>query len=251
MNNSEIELNDQGYYNIHELTQTEVAEANKFSPQIANVNEILEKIVTCLDQLIDMNKLEQNSQELSKQAENLYFHAVHVLDKEWSTKLENVTCASLFKKMAVISRKYMVNFEASIKFYRHELAINRKTLPAGHAHLTLPIKNIGLIYNEQELYDKALESFTEALDIDREFLPPRHPYLGTTIHNIGQVYYKQSLLDEALVNYSDCLEIHREQLEPDEETIAKVLNSMGAAYQVQGAYQDALDNFKACLTLAK
>ena len=69
--NSEIILNEQGDYNIHELTQIDVTETNK--NKVDN-DVFLNKIVTCLKSLENEIKLESSIIDFNKSNKKLYFH---------------------------------------------------------------------------------------------------------------------------------------------------------------------------------
>ena len=51
------------------------------------------------------------------------------------------------------------------------------------------LNNLGLVYFNQEEYDKALPLFEKALQIRQKLLGDEHPEVATSIENLAMLYY--------------------------------------------------------------
>lgn len=99
------------------------------------------------------------------------------------------------------------------------------------------LSNIGLIYQEQDLYEKALEYHNKALALRRERKLNR--YIPLSLNNIGICYSHIDSLDKAIEAYKEGIDLAR-KIE-DYRVLSDLLNSLSTSYSRKGLYKEALD----------
>jgi len=99
--------------------------------------------------------------------------------------------------------------------------------------------NIGLLYKDKSLDEKALDNFIAAEKTAESINDKRG--IAMSVHNIGILYQTQKLYEKALLNYSSALEIFKEI--EDKEATAQLLNSFGALSYELDDKSKALDYF--------
>ena len=100
---------------------------------------------------------------------------------------------------------------------------------------------IGVAYNEQGDYAKALEYYGKALDIQERVLGHDHPNSARSYNNIGVVYGKQGNYPKALEYLEKALDIDERVLGPDNPSTATSYGNIGLVYHNQGDYAKALE----------
>jgi superkiller protein 3 len=95
-------------------------------------------------------------------------------------------------------------------------------------------KNLGLVYQRQKLYDKAIEYYLEALKLDSNYVD--------ALNNLGVVYYESDQVDEAIKCVQKSLKIDPASLEGH-------LN-LGTFYKEAGRYSAALRSFERGMEVA-
>ena len=135
---------------------------------------------------------------------------------------------------------------------------------------TIALNNLGLIYAQQGMYDKALALYEQLLDyapnqdhIERVYGNMAEAYAGKQLFDQAIDYYQKSLeanpeyigaylgLAKVIMDlgqYENALNIYRTalELEPQNETI---YNQLGNLYVVQGKYDDAIAHYQKAIAL--
>jgi superkiller protein 3 len=123
--------------------------------------------------------------------------------------------------------KYMTagQYEEAEAEFKKALAV--KKIPESY-------KNLGLVYQRQGLYDKAIEFYLEALKLDSNYVD--------ALNNLGVAYYESDLIDEAIT----CV---RKSLKIDPESLEGHLN-LGTFYKEESRFAEALRSFRRGMELA-
>ncbi len=107
------------------------------------------------------------------------------------------------------------------------------------------LNNIGMLYHDLGLYDRALEQLNESLKIRLRVNNVSN--LATIYDNIGLVQKEMGHYDQALVAYQKSLEYRRQAGQPAET--AQTLNNIGVLYSAMGDPETALDYYRRSLDL--
>ena len=147
-------------------------------------------------------------------------------------------------------------FLSDYGLYKDAEAICLKQIPfvenlygSRHPKTATTYNNIGVVYNYQGDYDRALEYYLKALSIRENTLGKEHPVTATSYNNIGVLYYNKSEYDMALEYYFKDLAINKKvhgMVHPD---IATSYNNIGVIYDKQGNFQKALEYYFEALTI--
>jgi tetratricopeptide (TPR) repeat protein len=92
-----------------------------------------------------------------------------------------------------------------MEFYDKALQIREQVLNPLSPDLAISYSNIGLVYDAQGNYDKAMEFYNKALQIKEQVLNPLSPSLATSYNNIGVVYFEMENYDKALEYFNKAL----------------------------------------------
>lgn len=118
--------------------------------------------------------------------------------------------------------------------------------PTGEAEqikLSWMLNQIGLVYDNQGEYDKALEYFERAHSIKEMALGADHPDLATTYNNIGSIYDNKGDYPKALVYYEKARDLQKNH--PDQySSLANTYNNIGLVYDNQEDYDKAIENYE-------
>lgn len=163
-------------------------------------------------------------------------------NKAWRAQLENhagLLCISLG------DRKLAIQFYWSSLNYYKELDDFDGAIPV--------LNNIGRVFEEDGLYDKALEMFNLTLRyIDAGALDVRlseDANRGLALSNVAGVYLKQGKTKESLETYERALAFHRSAGLPKAEMLT--VNNIGTVYYKMGDTAKAIDHFHHALLLNK
>jgi serine phosphatase RsbU (regulator of sigma subunit) len=111
----------------------------------------------------------------------------------------------------------------------------------------LTTMNIGRIYAQQDLFDKALIQYNSAIDISKA--NGLRDYYAQILSQIGTLYYSKGDKFKALDYYKQSLEIS--QFIKNSERIMECLNNVAVVYQELGKYAEALKNFNIYLDYSR
>ncbi|HTN47072.1 MAG TPA: sensor histidine kinase [Flavipsychrobacter sp.] len=98
------------------------------------------------------------------------------------------------------------------------------------------LSNIGLIYQEQELYEKALEYHHKALSLRRQ--RKINIAIPTSLNNIGICYSHLDSVDKAIATYKEAMEIARKN--KNERTLLDIKSNLASAYTMKGMHKESL-----------
>ena len=101
-------------------------------------------------------------------------------------------------------------FEKALESYNNALAIWLKIQtpePASQLSIAECYGNMGLMYDNLDRPDEALECHFKALDIKYAALPENHPSFDSTFCNIARVYYRQKQFTQAIEYFAKSLAI--------------------------------------------
>mgnify|MGYP002398292854 CR=1 FL=1 len=107
--------------------------------------------------------------------------------------------------------------------------------------------NIGVIYDEQESYDKSVEYYRQALQINQKI--EDHKAMAGVLNNLGEVLFAQELYDSAMYYYKKSLSICNNR--EIEEIYPQVINNIGGVYFKQKDYNKALNYYRLSLVHAE
>ncbi|MEM6525047.1 MAG: tetratricopeptide repeat protein [Bacteroidota bacterium] len=109
------------------------------------------------------------------------------------------------------------------------------------------LNNVGVVYKNQGVYDKALDNYIESIristNLDDKLL------LASTMNNIGTVYSLKETYDKALIYYIESYETFV-KLDRKEQMIG-ALNNIGNAYNDMGDEDKAMEYFDRAIELTK
>lgn len=152
------------------------------------------------------------------------------LSREY-TNLSEYSKSMLYSKEAI-------KIASAIESATSQAAV-KKAAQKGRANA---YNNIGIIYNEQGSFDKALESHFASLKINEELQDKKG--ISASMNNMGLIYDKQGNNDKALESHLASLKIKEET--GDKKGAAASFNNLGLIYHKQGNYEKALEfQFKA------
>lgn len=143
------------------------------------------------------------------------------LDLELNQKIEFICDSNLQNKISEIEKQLFLKY------------------------LGTSLSNMGLIYENNGDYAKAIDYNTKSLEIDEEL--GKKGGVITSLNNIAIIYQKQGDFGMALVFFSRSLRIHEEL--DDKKGIANTLNNIGIIYDNLGDYAKAIANFNRCLKI--
>ncbi|CAF1407391.1 unnamed protein product [Didymodactylos carnosus] len=143
-------------------------------------------------------------------------------------------------------------FNDALDFMHKGLKMRQTLLPPDHTDIAISCINIGAVYFEQLLYEKALEFYFKALEIlEKNFGEGGHQNVASIFHTVGLIYQKQTKLDDALNYFQKSLKIRQKILSPDHQDIAKSLLIIGDIYKNKSEYQLAFDFYLEALDILR
>ena len=125
-------------------------------------------------------------------------------------------------------------------------------LAKGEIEKVAILGNLGVLYNDQNEYDKAADAFNRALTIYEALAAANptayRPYIAMTLNNLGLLYEDLNDYANAAAAYERALAI-REDLAATNPTayradLAGTLNNLGNLYQNQNDYAKAADAYE-------
>lgn len=107
--------------------------------------------------------------------------------------------------------------------------------------------NIGIVYELQNLPQKALMQYESVLESARAI--DYNEVVANTLNHIGSVYYTLGQKDKALAHFKEALSINEDI--KNHTRIMECLNNIAIIYQELGQFDEALHNFNQYLNYSK
>ena len=98
-----------------------------------------------------------------------------------------------------------------------------------HSDVATSYNNLGLVYDNQKNYTKAIECYEKSLKIRLRVLGEEHPTVATSYYNLGCVHNVRGSYTKAVGNYEKSLEIRSKALgeeHPHTKNVEKSLNDL-------------------------
>ena len=108
---------------------------------------------------------------------------------------------------------------------------------------------MGLVYEDQGNYEKALKYFEKALAINGLVLGMCHQDTAATYNNMALAYEAQGNYEKALECFEKALVIKKLVLGTSHSSIATTYNNMAVVYEDQGNYEKALEYYIKALAI--
>ena len=105
--------------------------------------------------------------------------------------------------------------------------------------------HIGIFYQELQQWQQALDAYQRALELKEQH--GQQQALGSTYHQIGIVYQQQQQWRQALVAYQRALELKEQH--GQQQTLGNTYHHIGMVHQEQRQWQPALDAYELALKL--
>ena len=109
--------------------------------------------------------------------------------------------------------------------------------------------NVGIVFDEQGEYDKALEYYQKTLSIRERFLGAHHSEVAHPLNNIGVMFWNMGNYDKALEYYRKSLVIREKTLGPEHPLVATTLSNIGLVYWKMSNYKQALKHYRRSLII--
>ena len=111
--------------------------------------------------------------------------------------------------------------------------------------LAASYNNIGLVFETQNKFEKAIENYSASLKIQDEIQDKQG--MANTYNNIGIIYYNQMNYDKALENYAIAKNYYSKT--NDKQGLSSILSNEGVVYKNKGNYDLALGKYYTSLKL--
>ncbi len=134
---------------------------------------------------------------------------------------------------------YLAAYDRALSYYQKVLR-NAQQYGENHPDVATSYNNMGLVYDAQGDYAKALEYHNKALKIRLATFGENHPDVATSYNNMGLVYYSQGDYAKALEYYNKALKIWLAIFGENHPNVATSYNNMGMVYYAQGNYAKTL-----------
>ena len=142
--------------------------------------------------------------------------------------------------------------------YEQALALNHKCLqffaktsePDVH-HMAKVTENIGIIHNNQGLYQQGYRYLAKALSLLRRNMQPNHPDIAAAYCNLGINLMYQGRETQALKTLKKALAMSTATLGRHHVHTAKIRNVMGMVQQRLGDLSAALENWQKALAIVR
>jgi tetratricopeptide (TPR) repeat protein len=245
--NSEISINENGYYTIHETTQLGIINSLEEQQKYVYLNRIIET----LDKLIDQENIKENNRKLNNKIKEYFDHSIKVLSLPEMDRIKSNSIASILDKIAYIFENILIKYDKAIEYYEKSLNIRKKSLPENHPDFVTSYNNLSSVYYNKGEYDKAIEYFNHSLDIRKISLPGNHPDLATSYNDLGAVHRYKGEYNKAIEYFIKSLNIRVESLRENHPDIATSYYNLGIAYYNKGEHEKAIEYFNNSLNIRK
>ena len=143
------------------------------------------------------------------------------------------------------------SYHEAEKLLLKAITIREEVSGKEHPDTAAAYNNIGVVYDNQNEYDKALAYHEKALVICEKVLGAAHPDTATTYNNIAMVYDNMGDYDKALAYYEKALRIYEKVSGEEHPNTATTYNNIGRVFYTLGEYNKALDYYKKDLVISE
>ena len=126
----------------------------------------------------------------------------------------------------------------------YQALLNESSLRSYHG---LVCHNIGMVYQEQQQWQQALEAYQRALELHERH--GQQHQLGDTHHHIGMFYQELQQWQQALDAYQRALELKEQH--GQQQTLGNTYHHIGMVHQYQQQWQPALVAYQRALEFKK
>ncbi|WP_040253573.1 tetratricopeptide repeat protein [Psychroserpens mesophilus] len=148
------------------------------------------------------------------------------------------------RQMGVVYYSLSDNFNAMEAF--QEALKTSSTMPNNKLFDASLYNNLGNIYADLKLFEKALTNYNKLLSIAKQ--SNRKEDQIRALVNIGTVQIEKNLVDEGIMNLDNALVLATE--ENNDFYIAAILNNLGMAYKAKKDYSKSTNHYKRALELS-
>ncbi len=139
-------------------------------------------------------------------------------------------------------------YEEALRLLNIAHELNLKYRPESGEAAT-SYNNIGVVYDAQGNYAKALECHEKALAIVRKVYGENHPDTAASYNNIGESYRYQGNYAKALEYHQKALAIYQKVHGENHASTGTSYNNIGLVYEKQGEYAKALKYHQKALAI--
>lgn len=205
---------------------------------------------TCIVRIEKINDPDEQAKEYNLAAHNAWETGLFDKAVEYATKgialtkenSEDRTHVLLLNNRG-IANDYLGNYTEALNDYFSALRLVEKTDdPEMEAEL---YSNIGLVYSNQRLSDKAIDYHKRSLKIRKKLNDLR--MISISLNNLAIAYYHQKKYEQAIENYKECIRIDKE-LE-DIRGLSADYNNIGICYMDMRDHEQAMIYLKESLKI--
>ena len=117
--------------------------------------------------------------------------------------------------------------------------------PSARFHHGITCHNIGMVYQEQQQWQQALDAYQRALELKGQH--GQQHEMGSTHHQIGIVHQYQRQWQQALAAYQRALELQEQH--GQQHQLGVTYHQIGIVYQKQQQWREALSAYQSALKL--
>ncbi|RLD38412.1 MAG: hypothetical protein DRI74_03915 [Bacteroidetes bacterium] len=186
--------------------------------------------------------------------DNIIYRSNPKLDLELNQKIETICNKNLQQKIEErekqLFQKYLSNALSNIGLiyqsqgnYTKAIDYNKRSLKIDEnlgkkKGVITSLNNIAIIYQNQGDFENALNYYSRSLKINEEIENKKG--ISSTLNNIGIIYDNQGNYSKAIASFTRSLKI-QEEIGNKSDIIANTLNNIGLIYKNQGAHAKAID----------
>jgi serine/threonine protein kinase/Tfp pilus assembly protein PilF len=130
--------------------------------------------------------------------------------------------------------------DTALEHFETSLDIYRRRLGPKHPNTIGLTNNVGLIHEQAERREQALEAYRAAREGFIGLYGELHPDVGTATNNIGSVLFALGRIDEAYEAYEDAVRIRRLTLGENHPEVAATLHNLAVVASRRGDPKGAL-----------
>jgi CHAT domain-containing protein/Tfp pilus assembly protein PilF len=138
----------------------------------------------------------------------------------------------------------LIDNDKALDFYEKALKIYSALHGKDHPKIAITSINIGIVYQNLELYGDAVNNFENALKIWEKVYPGAHPTKAFALQNLGNVYSKIGDQKATKGYYERALSLYKEVYKDKHPDIARVLNAIGNIELSNNNYNVAIKHYQ-------